>query len=167
MGRAEGTIETEPQRLDHTISPASSFLAWLSDISWLWSRDFRKRPECGRACLKCDRPTSLVHGARTFWGGLIPWPDATLWGISTVGQARAAFAVRIIWGARVPELQDQADGSTVKMCRLCQKRFLRFDNADWSLKTRKAQNVSASFSTTHRIHIPFLILSSTPAVLRR
>lgn len=36
-------------------------------------------------------------------------------------------------------------------CCLCQKRFLRFDNADWSLRTRKAQNVSASFSKTHSL----------------
>lgn len=45
------------------------FLAWFSGISWPWSRDFRKRQECGRACLKCDRPTS----ARIFLTDWYAW----------------------------------------------------------------------------------------------
>lgn len=157
MRRAEGPIETEPWSHNQPSIIFFGLALWhfLALKSW-----FQEEARMWKSVPQVRQARILSTWSQDF---LTDWSDATLWGISTVGQARPAFAVRIIWGARVPELQvDQAGNESTFLernlhisryigCCLCQKRFLRFDNADWSLRTRKAQNVSASFSKTHSL----------------
>lgn len=153
MRRAEGPIETEPWSHNQPSIIFFGLALWhfLALKSW-----FQEEARMWKSVPQVRQAHILSTWSQDFLQIDPMAKKATLFsGISTVGQARAAFAVRIIWGARVPELQvDQAGNEStsryIGFC-LCQKRFWCFDNADWSLRTRKAQNVSASFSKTHSL----------------
>ena len=117
-GKGGRPIETEPW----SHNQPSIIFFWPGSLAFLG-------PEVvisGRGKNVEERASSATgpHQPGFFWqidmlDPLIPMAkNATFfWGISTIGQARAAFAVRIIWGARVPGVASWSSRERVNVSR--------------------------------------------------
>ena len=166
MGRAEGPIETEPWSHNQpsiiffglVLWHFSALKSWFQEearmwksvpqvrqahILSTWSQDFwRKKPRFFQVFQQLAKHEPPLQCESFEVHGCLSCKFIKQWRWKTLGrsvQNESTFLERNLHTSRY-----------IGFC-LCQKRFWRFDNADWSLRTRKAQNVSASFSTTHSL----------------